>query len=286
MSTLALQTRFENPINASAWEEAIALALCSDAPSPNRGDCTCTRKKRGHDQGIAASCDAGVLLPFSEMTPRSAYLSGFDPERLYGNHADYLLAHPAEVCGDETEVAIVLPEDADFGMRWIGMRKLAKLPRRVAIFGRPSHVYEMHFRETPRTGGTTNYVKRVVAFSKAGGFLPVKVEGRILGGEAEYRQAMIALSLKEDHFRKNVMRASVADSVELMFPVPIDDYQKVFSEREGPFTSGGRRKQIVHWVAQHLRRSPSLGAAPVQVAAHVRGVREFAVDGLRVRIDP
>jgi hypothetical protein len=92
-----------------------------------------------------------------------------------------------------------------------------------------------------------------------------------------------AASIIEDANRSGAMLATVKDAREIMFPVPIADYKKVFADREGP-KIGDRRKAIVHWVARHLRKSTRGNECVVN--KHLRGVQEFSVDGLLVRLTP
>ena len=93
----------------------------------------------------------------------------------------------------------------------------------------------------------------------------------------------VAASMIEDSHRSNTMLAAVKDATEIKFPVPLDDYKDVFADRDGPM-NGARRKAIVHWVARHLRNS--IRGKEHSVKRHTRGVQEFTIDGLRIRLTP
>jgi len=92
---------------------------------------------------------------------------------------------------------------------------------------------------------------------------------------------ILAASIIEDVGRTGCFTASVQDSAGVIFPVPYGAQVELFQLRDGPYTPGGRRKAILHWVAKHLRRS---GNKESPVKEHMRGVHEFTVDGLMIRL--
>lgn len=224
--------------------------------------------------------DQGELLHFDHMLPNSSYTVDMsDGERIYGATKDLLMAHPADVLGDESEVMLL-----DKGtLKWRGFRRLRKPPRGVACLGIATHWYEMHMRFVS-ANGSGEYYKRVVPLSRTGAPLLAKVQGHnVCTPRLEGEMLVLCASVIEDAHRANTMLASVKDATEIRFPVPLDDYKAVFAGRDGPIKDG-RRKAIVHWVAHHLRHSTR--GKEHAVKKHTRGVEEFMIDGIRVRLTP
>ncbi len=130
--------------------------------------------------------------------------------------------------------------------------------------------------------GVGEYVKRIAAFDKKGNFVPAMIQGHGVGvPNIEGVSAIIAASIIEDALRSNAMLASVKDVAEIKFPVPLDDYQEIFSDRDGPFI-GSKKRSIIHWVAKHMRKSRSGNVHDVK--KHVRGIDKFEIGGMKISI--
>lgn len=224
--------------------------------------------------------DQGELLAIEEMRPASSYTFDMtDKGRIFGATPDYLVTHPADILGDEAEV-MMLHGDT---LKWRGYRRLRRAPKEVACLGRATHWYEMHMRFVTNNGAG-EYYKRVVPIDRNGKPLLAKVQGHnVCAPNEEGKMLVLCASVIEDAHRANTMLAAVKDATEIKFPVPVDDYKDIFSDRDGPMT-GGRRKAIIHWVKKHLRQS-TLGKQH-EVKRHTRGVQEFTFDGLRIRLTP
>ncbi|MFM7010973.1 MAG: hypothetical protein ACKO0Z_16900 [Betaproteobacteria bacterium] len=224
--------------------------------------------------------DQGQLLKFDVMKPKSAYTFDMvDKTRIFAATTDYLVRHPAETFGYEAETVV-------FGgglLKWRGFRLLRKPPKGAACLGKASHWYEMHERLVS-PDGRGEYVKRLAALDSKGRPLPTLMQGHIVCGPKDEGVVLVmCASLIEDAHRANTMLAEVKDATGIKFPVPIDDYKHVFAERDGQM-NGARRKAIVHWVARHLRHSTR--GKEFAVNKHTRGVQEFTIDGLRIRLTP
>ena len=224
--------------------------------------------------------DQGTQLPFDVMLPNSAFTFDFlTGEREYAKSKDELITHPCEVLGDECEV-LHLCEDGT--LMWRGFRRTTR-PARVSVAGKAAHWYEMHVRKIAQSGAG-KYTKRVVPLDGRGNPLFAKVQAFTACDPNRDGVALIvAASAVEDALRTGTMLAAVKDATEIKFPVPVDDYKDVFADREGPM-NGARRKAIIHWVVKHLRRSTR--GKEYEVKRHTRGVQEFIVDGLRIRLTP
>jgi len=225
--------------------------------------------------------DQGDSLPFETMCPDSAYTHDLVGGRIYATHHTSLAAHPAEVLGDEAEIALFSERDMLF--KWRGFRRLPRPPKGLAWLGIATHWYEMHQRIVSQAGHGT-YTKRVIPIDRSGNPLPATYHGNVICMPgAEGITLILCASVIEDALRANTMLAQVRDATEIKFPVPIGCYKSVFAGRDGPW-AGDRRKAIVHWVASHLRRS--LRGTEHVVQEHTRGVQEFRLDGMRVRLSP
>lgn len=256
-------------------ETLILMAL--DA---NHDDALTRTEARGLTEGYWEVSDQGKLLPFDAMRPASSYTFDMaDTSRIFATTPDYLVTHPSEILGDEAETIMV----GGGLLKWYGYRRLRRPPRGVSYLGKPTHWYEMHGRIVAQTG-SGEYIKRLVALDARGNPLLVRMQGHVVAAPPREGESLIlSASLIEDAHRANTMLAAVKDATEIKFPVPLDDYKDVFAERDGPM-NGARRKTIVHWVARHLRHSTR--GKEFAVKKHTRGVQEFTIDGLRIRLTP
>lgn len=224
--------------------------------------------------------DVSGMCAFGGMNPTSVHLADMTESRLFTTNPAELLAHPADILGEQCEGALFHEQS----VKWFGARRIRAAPSRVAVLGKAAVWYEGHFRII-RPDGSGTYQKRYAAISRDGGALLVKRGPYVLSDPNESTFMITTLcSLVEDAQRTNAMLASVKDAIEVHVPVPLDAYKEVFALREAPMTPSGRRKAIVHWVASHMRRSTN--GSEHKVIRHTRGVEEFTIDGLRVRLTP
>jgi len=235
---------------------------------------------RGMTDGYFEISDQGRLLCFRPMFPASSYtFDGSDRDRIFAATTDYLVRHPAETIGDEAETIMI----GSGVLKWRGFRRITRPPKGVSVLGRAAVWYEMHSRIVDMSGGG-EYVKRLIALDSVGRPLPVKIQGHLVCSPKHEGEALImSASLIEDAHRSGTMLAVVKDATEIKFPVPLDDYKYVFSDRDGPM-NGARRKAIVHWVGRYLRHSTR--GKEFAVKKHPRGVQEFTIDGIRIRLTP
>ncbi|RYH63160.1 MAG: hypothetical protein EON54_08640 [Alcaligenaceae bacterium] len=94
----------------------------------------------------------------------------------------------------------------------------------------------------------------------------------------------VTASAHEDVRRRGVLTADASfSSCSVTVAVPFGEHKEIFALREAPLTPAGRRKAIIHWVAQHLRhRAEAVSVIP----QHLRGVREIEIDEMYVRLTP
>lgn len=263
--------------------ETLLLMLMDGHHDCIRSDdgCSLHLSKRGLDNKIQKLVyyDISERVRCDDMVPTSVFTVDLTGDRLLAITPDGLMAHPVDMIGDEIEVALFCGDV----IKWIGLRKCKSPPRRVAALGRVAAWYEKHYRVIKQDGSGT-YQKRWIPLSMTGHAIVAKTDGIMMCNPAEATLAICsACSIAEDAARSDAMLASITDAVEIKLPVPIDDYKAIFSGRDGPIV-GGRRKAILHWVAQHMRTSAR--GKDFSVKKHTRGIQTFTIDGLRVCLTP
>lgn len=224
--------------------------------------------------------DTGHFIKIDPMLPSSSYtFDATDPERIFACHPEYLMNHPSDIVGNSAEIIML---DACGVLKWYGFRRTRK-PKEIVCIEKADQWVEFHCRRTFETG-SSDYTKRLIPLNKNG--VPLTAffqKSKVCDPMIEGLSLITSCSVIEDAHRSNAMLASVKDATEIKFPVPLNDYKQLFSERDGPYSSG-RRKSIIHWVASHLRKKTDGGASVV--SKHTRGIQEFVIDGLKIRIEP
>jgi hypothetical protein len=256
-------------------ETMVLLALDGDKHVPYVGNPT-----KRFSGAMYEQIDQGDLIGIGNRVPNNFYTFDMaDDTRLYTTDNGYLLNNPIDVLGDAAEIALFKGDRLD----WTAYYKIKNRPKGVACLGKPAVWYEMHNKLILQDGSSV-YHKRIVPLDSKGRALTAKIHNALVCSpnvEGEY--LTIAASLIEDAHRPNTMLAEVKDGVTIKFPVPIDNYKELFANREEPLTPSGRRKAIVHWVAQHMRKSRNDTAT---VKKHVRGVQNICVGGVNITITP
>lgn len=266
-------------------ETMIIMALDANHEVDITGDCAYKQKNHVTQSNEKLYLvDQGSILKVDDMHPSSAFtfdVSQDQDDRLFTTHHEYLVSHPSDIFGDGKEIMVM----NDRYMKWVGIRKIRRLPKGVSVLGKPDSIYEMHFRIISKFGHG-KYIKRLLPIDKSGKALCAKIQNSFVGSpNFEGTELNLAASMIEDACRSNSMLATIKESVELKFPVPLSDYKKVFADREAPMLEGAnRRRSIIHWVAKHLRKSTKGNVNPV--IKHVRGVRDIVIDGLTINIEP
>ena len=232
------------------------------------------------DGTVSGLSDQGLLLKTDDMTPKSMYTFDMcDNSRLFTSDPGLLIAHPSEILGDEAEMFFHTGDC----YRWAGFRRVKKKPKGVAVMGKPDYFYEYHYRDI-RENGSNLYNKRFIPIDKKGRPLIAKIQNQFICAPAvEGVYLCLACSMIEDAHRSNAMLASFEDGVKVYVPVPLDNYQEIFFDREAPLIRG-KKKAIIHWVAKHIRKSKMGNWHTVK--KHVRGVKDIVIDGMTVNISP
>lgn len=225
--------------------------------------------------------DAGSRLPFAAMTPSCAYTFDMvDGDRLVAVSHEYLVHHPSETIGRAAEV-VMLTSDR---LKWIGLRRLNKAPKGIWIANPRATIYEYHYREA-FPDGRNIYNKRVAAVDKHGNpvnTIIVGSHGAPHPSGPEGVAIIMAASVIEDCNRSGAIRCDLTDHNTIIAPIPMGAQKPLFAMRDGPMTGAGRRRAILHHVIGHARRSTRGNVHDVR--DHFRGVDEFTVDRLHVRL--
>lgn len=224
-----------------------------------------------------------------DMHPQDAYTfdagdTGADDcasHRIFAATHELLLNPVWETFGNRSEVMIFDPLAEMPAVKWMGFKRTWKAPVG-AYFARKPHVmYEVHFR-TFAPGLKGHYARDLLGFAADS----EPIESRWRGATPDYRHpsdtassAVMSASMIEDAHRPGSVLVSVQDAVTLRFPTPYGAHKKLLALRDAPLTRSGRRKAILHAVRSHNRSEKS------EVAAHERGVRTIAMDGINVSLE-
>lgn len=227
---------------------------------------------------LATEIDAGVKLRFDPIKPHIAYTAQIGADREFALDSHLLLNTPQDLIGKMTEIALF----DDACVKWSAFRKIGKRPRGIWVSSSGADLYEYHQRII-YTDGSSSYSKRVAAISRSGKPVRVIIEGT--KNQSCYppdgELLILAASIIEDSMRPGVFKACVKEQCGVILPVPQGEHLDVFRLRDGPM-NGNRRMALLHWVSKHTRRT--LFKETV-VKKHLRGVHEFDIDGLNVRLD-
>lgn len=223
---------------------------------------------------------ANDIYRFDTMAPSRSYtFDATDPDRVFADDHRLLLAPVEDIIGDSAETLVLYESE----VRWIGLRKAKGLPKGLCTIGKCRSYYEVHARKI-LPDGTGTYAMSMEAVSVGGRPVPVLIPGfTFMNSGSNGPVLSLFASVLEDAHRPETVLAEFSDSVSLAMPVALDDYQELFSLRDAPLLPSGRRKAILHWVAKHKRRTKKKVA---QVNQHLRGVEQFVVDGLTVKLSP
>lgn len=212
-----------------------------------------------------------------EMYPNKTYAANYSLQNF--DESDFFKPtniHPAEILNDECEMAFIKQNT----IIWFGFRKINKLPKGYSYFGKASFLYELHVRDYG-LNKKSRYSNNICPLDKNGKYLTTYQNGKLFNNLSINNAPNLVSSFVYNSLNSNSMLAEVTDATKVLFPVPLDDYKEVFSKRDmQPLEL--RRKAILHWVAKHIRKSVNKNNH--EVKKHTRGIDEFTVDGLKVKI--
>lgn len=207
-------------------------------------------------------------------------------DRLFTTDPSLLLKPIPEIIGDRSEVVFL---DGN-KLKWSMVERVNRFPRGIVTFGRPCDPkYILHYRVT-YPSGAEYYIKSAVVWSTRINRPHLATRhARMLCDKSQ-----LACRNRELHFSIVTMASMLEDS-QLFWKVSLssDKTITVYADkgsirdlcdlRDNPLSATGRRRPILHWVASHTR-SKSTGA-DIDVRKHLRGITEFEMDGISVRVD-
>lgn len=212
-----------------------------------------------------------------EMYPNKTYAADYSIQDFdKAGFFNPINIHPAEILNDECEMAFINKNT----IIWIAFRKINKIPKGYSYLGKASFLYEFHVRDYGLNQKST-YSNNICPLDKNGKYLTVYQNGKLFNNQSINNAPNLVSSFVYNSLNSNSMLAEVTDATKVLFPVPLDDYKEVFSKRDLQPTEM-RRKAILHWVAKHIRKSVNKNNHLVK--KHTRGIDEFTVDGLKVKI--
>ena len=254
----------DTEIKLDGMETLISYLLCADG------------------KNVAAAEAGSALLRFDAEMPHLAYTAQLNSGRIFTTDARMLLSSPMDLLGEHQEVAML----SDEGCKWLSFRRLKKAPKNAWVACAGASIYAAHYRLILPTGKVI-YRQSVAALDRSGNAVAVVLHGNSIAQKTRALEtstmAILAASLVEDAHRPNTLLATVTDGTAIRLPVPVGEHRELFALREAPLTRAGKRKAIVHWVADHARRTLQ---SETNVSAHWRGARELVIEGMRVSLAP
>jgi hypothetical protein len=260
-------------------QDILAHFICTESTDQTYGDWTNHRNHGKKPKGVSSfELDAGVRFKFQPLTPTTAYTADLsDGDRIFALESKLLLHTPQDLLGNKAEIALV----CENFIKWSCFKKIHKRPLGVWVAKNGADLYEYHYRMIFPTG-QSEYYKRLAAVDKNGNPVLTIIEGtHDQCNVADGQYAVLASSIIEDAHRPGTFKATVTDSVGLVFPVQQGHHLDVFKLRDGPFT-GTRKRPLLHWVAKHLKRNRT---KEWPVSEHLRGIHEFSIDGMKVKLE-
>lgn len=237
--------------------------------------------QKGGGRGLN-SCENHSLESFMnhrQISSKSAWIAGWSGsnDRLYTTDKELLMNPIKDIFGNRSEIA--LPTD-EGKIKWIAYKK-TRLRRPFWTVGNAT-VYLANYALIGPNGvedTSSNYI----AISKSGDFSKIRYENQIVKENIEYNemQAVLAASLIEDCSRKGQWHVEIFAGKSIKISTNGAEILDLFSSRKGPHAIS-KKRPLLHWVASHSRRKKN--NAKVTIPKHLRGITEFEIDGLGVRI--
>lgn len=263
-----------------AVADMLAHLICADAPTPDPEESS-NWYNRNKAEKARVKCNEVSLynrLGFPDRRPTTTYIADQTQDREFALDNRLLLGRPQDLLGTSTEIAFI----GEHEVKWAGFEKLYKRPRGVWAAQTGADFYEYHSRNI-RRDGTSTYTKYIAAIDKTGKPVRTVIEGcNVPSPWVEGQVLVLAASLVEDTRRPDTFMATITSGeLGIRMSVAQGHHLALFALRDGPKV-GNRKRPLLHEVAAHLRRTKT---EPVPVAPHLRGVHEFVIDKLKVRLE-
>ena len=166
------------------------------------------------------------------------------------------------------------------------IRKVDKLPKRYVCKGSKDAVFEIHYRYID--GSKSEYIRGVFgynghninkAFTDMSSF---KQTNYLLNNRYDNENFVLTTSMFDDLADQWITEITLNDQ-SIIIGSNRDGVNKLSKLREEPLTITGRKKAIMHWVAEHTRLTKS---GYSDISTHTRGIDSFNIDDFSIRISP
>lgn len=222
--------------------------------------------------------------------PKNALFIGdfSNADRIYTTHEELLIRPAHELIGNRAEIVMYCEGSPD--IRWQLWRKLESRPKGLfpTTFGDLIY-YERHFRLANIFTNSYDYSINVLAWSpKANRFYSVV---KSIEDAVHFKRATdectdtfkIHASAIDDSLCSYFFHVAITGDITLTFYVDCTAVKELFKLRNGPLTTAERRRPIIHWVCEHLRKKP-VNKGFAEIPEHMRGINEFDFEGFHIKI--
>lgn len=226
-----------------------------------------------------------ITYPLKHM-PVDCPWAGVDSERIYTMDPDLLLDDPLKVVGPKEELAIY---DTG-GAQWFGQRLYSGNRKGYTTAAPPRAIWVEQHQRNIRPDGREFYFSQMSAWDPVNRriwpIVPAHCARQKLRGsnkkqnQQALRMLVLMASFVEDS--KPFWCVEVRESTAVKTYATEESVKKLAELRKAPLTQSGRKKAILHWVAEHVRKLPT--GNQTTVSQHMRGIESFSVDGLDVSI--
>lgn len=212
--------------------------------------------------------------------------------RLFSTSHNDLLTPAHELIGNRFESAMFnMSFNDEHYVKWHLFKRLNERPKRF-ITPAPSDriFYETHYRYVNFHGKSEYYVASIIAYSPSSRrFFPVTKDAKDFHQMAKTckehdEQFALYASIVEDSLCPYFFHVTITSGISIKLYVWADQVKELFKIRDNPLTDTGRRRPIIHWVCEHLRRRP-VNPGFAEIPEYLRGINEFDIQGMHIKIE-
>lgn len=148
-------------------------------------------------------------------------------------------------------------------------------------------IYETHARKL-YFDTTQEYSKELVGLKKDGlSTSETYYKNKAMGDVEEKTFNLYYAAMAKHHlYREGIFHVTIVNSETqkgIKLAVDYDEVKPLFAYRDSPRTITGRKKPIIHWVREHLRKA-SKKSDHQKVKKHLKGILMFEADGYSITI--
>ncbi len=225
----------------------------------------------------------------TEYPKEALFIGDFsNSERIYTDDEQLMIKPPHELIGARAE--IVMYCNGDDQIRWQLWKRLDCRPKGYVPATLGDYIYyERHFRMIYTSSNYYDYSICIYAWSpRYNRFVSVV---KSVKDAVHFKKATdectdsfkIHASAIDDSLCRYFFHVAIKADITLVFYVDIDAVKELFKLRNNPLTANDRRRPIIHWVCEHLRKKP-VNPGFAEIPEHLRGVNEFDFEGLHIKI--